>query len=136
MPFLPIGGPASLEIPDEQDEPPTGINLSRYVDIANGTYRLRDTSTLYATMPNVRQRVVIILRTMTYPKKMTKSFETEIAQEVRKRMRQMVEIEKRATLDGVTVERNADGVRGRALLVVSFTDLSTRERDSVQQEIA
>jgi hypothetical protein len=126
----------SLSIPDEQTPPPEGLNLSRFVSIYDGSYRLRDVDTRYANMPPVRQRVVIMVRTLTYPKKMTKDFEAVITQRVREGMRQMVEVEKRARLDSVLVERHVDGVQGRARLTIEFTDLTTRERDSVQQELA
>lgn len=134
MPILPLAGPAGQYIQEPGTAPSRGLDLSRYVDITRGDYRLRDTDNRYANMPNVRQRVVIMVREMEFPRKMLATFEADVTQRVRIGMRQLVEVEKRARLDGVIVQRAADGVQGRGLLTISYTDLTTNIRGSVARE--
>lgn len=134
MPILPLAGPVGHYVQEPDIPPANGLDLSRFVDISRGEYRLRDTDGRYANMPNVRQRVVIMVREMTFPRKMTASFEADVTQRVRVGMRQLVDVEKRARLDGVIVERAADGVQGRASLLISYTDLTTNIRDEVRHE--
>jgi hypothetical protein len=128
-PFNPI-----WTIAEQQLEPPQDLELSRFLDISNGTYRLRDTSSLYATMPNVRQRVVILVRTMTWPLKQGKTFEADIKQRIRNGMRQMIDVEKVARLDGVFVTKHANGIWNRASVTISFTDLSTNQPEELVVE--
>lgn len=119
------------------DELSDKVPNARYIGINNGDFQALEDGSL-ADMPPVRQRVIIALATekgsaaglewlgMTLPKKIDASFETAARNAVRLALYQMIEVEKVLRLDAVIVEKRT---QGRVVLTVSYTDLTTLERE-------
>jgi hypothetical protein len=127
------GTPAVAQAPPAN--PPEG---ARYLNPATRDYE-RDDEGEYKRMPVTRQRVLLALTTLfnsssvlvnqglKLPKKMDVHFEQRVRVAVQNELAFLVS-EGAMRLDGVTVERTTIG---RARIKVDFTDLATRERDSV-----
>lgn len=127
------GTPAVAQAPPES--PPEG---ARYLNPSTRDYE-QGSDGEYKRMPITRQRVLLALTTLynsssvligqglKLPRKMDRHFEQRARVAVETVLRPLV-LERAIRLDGVAVERTSTG---RARIRVDFTDLATRQRDSV-----
>jgi len=119
-------------------------SLSRYIDPANGDYSLDASSRLPNTMPPVRQRVLLAIRTVlgsakglprfgiARPRKMGLSFRREMTDSIRVALLQMTDVEKVVVLQRVDVEIVNTS---RAHIVINYIDLTTGEKDVVSDSV-
>lgn len=122
-----------------QAPPENAPDGARYLNPASRDYEQGDDGE-YLRMPSTRQRVLLAVMTelgsmsvapndgLRLPKKMNEHFERKAAIEVRRVLQPMIR-EGALRLDAVTtVERVSTG---RARIRIDFTDLATRQRDSL-----
>lgn len=133
-------GPFGTGSPAEAPEPPTGSAGSRWIDPGTRDYALDGETGQLKQMPGVRQRVLLALATIQgsastaprfgvrLPTKMGTTFEAECRQATQAALRHLTDLEQVIRVDQILVER---GARSRARVTVSYTDISTGERDSV-----
>lgn len=141
----PLGSPFGIGTPVTATEPPTGkLSLSRYLNPGTGAPQADSATGHLATMPRVRQRFLILLRTLRgsssvlpefgldLPVKMDGTFERRCEASIRAGAASMTDVEKVARIDGIAVTRLA---LGRVHVVVSFTDLTTGTADQASAVI-
>lgn len=138
----PLGtGPLSLGAPLEVATIPTGTgSLSRWINPGSGDYEQDEATLQLKSMPPVRQRVVLIMRTLRgsstvlpnlgveKPDRMDETFERVMAQNVRDAYYQLTHVEKVIRIERVMVGRVSTG---RADVLMAYTDLTTGEPDVV-----
>lgn len=133
----PLGSPFALGIPATASEPATATELSRYIDPNNGTYRIDASSGVYGTMPATRQRVLLALMTLRgsstvlpdfgliMPRKLGPSTLAQVQDAVRRALSHLTGV---ITIDAIELKRTHPG---RGEVNVSFTDITSGERDEV-----
>jgi len=127
---------------DDAPLPPTGAWGSRYINPQTGDYATDPQTLQLQQMPGVRQRFLMRLKTIpgsssvrpldgtTLPRRLDATTEQEVDNNVRIAMRQETDVEKVASIQSVRVTRDPAN-SGRALIVVSYTDLTTGLADQV-----
>lgn len=133
--------PAGFAVAPELADPPTDYPTeSRFIDPISKDW-VPDTGNSYEwqRMPTTRQRVFLALTTVKgsnaalfgfgfdLPRKMDSAFDRRVTTAVQSALYQLLQVERRITLDSVSVERTAQ----RAVITVSYTDLETGEEDTV-----
>lgn len=136
---MPLGsGPFGLGTPLPAAPPPVGPAGCRFINPVTKDYEVDSDTGQLKQMPGNRQRVLLALMTLQgsssvlpqfgarFPKKMGNTFEARCQQEARRALRQLTEVEGVIRIDGITVTR---GLSGRALIVVSWTDLESETQE-------
>lgn len=131
--------PFGTGTPAVAQAPPTSAPVeARYVNPATKDYE-QDGEGEYKRMPKTRQRVLLAVTTLfnsssvlvgeglQLPKKMDRHFDQRMRVAVQSVLAFLIK-ERAIRLDGVTVERPPVG---RANTRIDYTDLATRQRDSV-----
>lgn len=129
--------PFGFGTPATAPEPPTvGPVLTRYINPSTGDYALNAATGQFQGMPSTRQRILLVVKTVLgsssakrrlgikVPGKIDQTFERSVENSIRLGLRRMVEIEKVLRINSLTVTAGADGNPGRALVLMSYTDLS------------
>ncbi len=140
--LFPIGvGPFGLWTPDEAPPPPTGNVGSRWIDPATRDYSINESTKNLKQMPAVRQQVLLALMTIkksaatvprfgaSFPSKMNETFEIESKNSCRIALAHLTESDPPT----IRIEK-IDIVKGRnsrAEGTLTYTDISTGERDTV-----
>jgi phage baseplate assembly protein W len=131
-------GPFGLGTPVTATAPPDGPAGSRFINTA-GDYEQDSTTRQLKQMPPVRQAVMLALRTLQgsssalptfgvrLPRKMGDTFESEVRSAIAAALNHLTSAN-RITLDRVTAVK---GIGGRAKITVSYTDIESGKRDSV-----
>jgi phage baseplate assembly protein W len=143
----PIGStPFGTATPVAAPLPPTdGPALARYINPGSRDYALNGTNGQLASMPAIRQRMLLALFTekgsssalpwlgVSMPKKIGTSFERLVHSAVRLACAQLTDIEKVVRIDGIQILD--EGVQGRRYILVSYTDLTTLNEADRNQSI-
>lgn len=139
-----VTSPIALGSPNEVDDIPTGKgSLSRWINPGSGDYEQDPITLQLKSMPSVRQRVVLIMRTMRgsstvmphvgveRPDRMDDTFEYTMKRNVRDAYRQLTHVEKVIRIDQIVVGRTSTG---RATVLMVYTDLTTGQSDRASSE--
>lgn len=135
-------GPGTLAV---ATDPPYGpADLSRWVSPGTGSAELDTETGHLATMPTVRQRMLLILRTrrgsvvgmpdfgVELPTIIDEQFPRRVEMSIRASAVQLTDIERLVKIDSITVQTTA---LGRAQVSVSYTDLTSSESARVSATI-
>ena len=134
--------PWGLESEDAAPVPPLeSRTMVRYIIPQPGEYEIDPATGQFKRMPAVRQRFLLkattvlgsssVLRDMgiKLPGEMDSTFVARMQAAIRVAFRQETDVDKVARIEQIIVERNP---RGRAGVLVHYTDLTTGESDTVQ----
>jgi phage baseplate assembly protein W len=142
----PVGStPFGTSTPVNAPDPPTaGPALARYINPGTGDYELDTDVGQLASMPAVRQRMMLIGLTehgssatlpdlgIIVPKKIDEAFENKLRVAIMRAYRQLTDKERSVRIDGISIEDS--GVMGRRTITISYTDLTTlNEADRSKQ---
>lgn len=118
-------------------EPPTMV---RYINPVTRQLEISTATGHFVSMPRLRQRVLIILMTvrgsssvlqrfgLEVPDKILSTIQADMQQSVARAFDRMVRVEKSMRIDDVTIDV---GSFGRVGIVLTYTDLATRQSDQV-----
>lgn len=123
----PIGStPFGIGTPDDA---PADVGPSigaRYIDLVERDYRLVDGD--YARMPETRQRVILALLRVAIPRRIDPAALAQLQSSARAALQFLVD-DGVVRIDSITMENTQVG---RVAPVLSFTDLTTGERDDLK----
>jgi len=134
----PLGTPCGVGSIAAAPSPPTGASsFVRYVHAGSRDLEVDPSTGHLATMPLVRQRVLLAVLTaynssgvlkfgLKAPRYIGTWFERDMETAVRAAMAQLTDIERVARLNSVLVERLGSG---RARVTIDYTDLTTGESE-------
>lgn len=135
-------GGAPLGIGDPADPtavPDAKTSVCRWLDPISGDYQIATRGGQLRQSSGVLQRVLLAVKTVLgsslcvstlgtrFPKTQTKTFETEVAAEVRRVLRGMTDDEKVMRIDSLTVSRGGS----RFAIDLEFTNFQTGAAESV-----
>lgn len=124
-----IGTPVLAADPANQDKQ----LFCRYLNPNSGDYEIDPDTGAMAQMPPVRQRVLIIMRTLRgsssslpglgikLPPKIDETFLISVKNSVREAFRLMTDVEKSLSIDGLQIIRLSSG---RVRIIFAYTDLT------------
>ena len=134
-------GAFGLSTPAVAPDPTTGPVGTRWVNPATKDYEINPQTGNLKQMPNVRQKVLLALLTVQgsattasrfgvkLPTKMGNTFENECKNATRSALAHLTNVaDPEISIDSIDVLR---GKSSRALITVSYTDLTTGEKDQV-----
>lgn len=134
-------GAFGLSTPDVAPEPPTGSVGTRWINPATKDYEINPATNNLKQMPDVRQKVLLAILTIqttattaprfgvSLPSKMGTTFENECKNATRAALAHLTTAaDPEIRIDRIDVER---GKASRAQITVSYTDLTTGEKDTV-----
>lgn len=118
---------------------PEPVAGSRFIDPVTRDYVFDSATGHLGQMPPLRQRVLLTLMTqlgssavpgfgVRLPPKIDRTFVSSSTAMVRSALRQLTDVERIMRIDDITVDTGGS----RAAITVSYTDLTTGERDSVR----
>jgi len=135
-----LGTPITSPVPADQKDQ----NYCRYINPNTGDYEVFEENGTLAQMPGVRQRVLLIARTLKgsssvlpklgikLPPKIDESFEITVRNSIKEAFRPMTDVEKVLRLDGILVGRLP---AGRVSIVIAYTDLTLPESEIAPLEL-
>src|SRR6478609_537906 len=139
--LFPVGlGPCGFGTPISADPIPAGPVGCRFIDPSTGDYAIDIATRQFQQMPPLRQRVLLALTTLfrsnnavpgfgiKLPQKLGSNYQVEVTNAVNAAVYQLTSIEKIMQIDSIVAQK---GSGGRSLITVSYTDLTTKQKDSV-----
>lgn len=130
--------PFGYGTPASQGLAPIKVIVSNFVGV-NKDYEIDEKTGELAQMPVTRQRVFLAISEtlrssvarpldgILLPKKITEKFEREVADAVTKALYQLIEVDEVIEIDSIEVVHEGS----RAKIIVSYTDLSTKQLETV-----
>tara|TARA_R100001163_G_scaffold65402_1_gene62450 strand:+ start:340 stop:786 length:447 start_codon:yes stop_codon:yes gene_type:complete len=135
-----VGTPILAPLPaDQQDQ-----KFSRYIDPNTGDYEVYSKTGALAQMPGVRQRVLLIAKTLRgsssvlpnmgikLPGKIDEAFVSTVRNSIKEAFREMTDVEKSLRIDGILVNKLTTG---RISVVIAYTDLTVPDFELSPLEI-
>lgn len=110
-----------------------GPALSRYINPGSGDYEIDDTVGQFASMPSLRQRVLLVLNTdfgtstalpelgINRPKKITEAFVAQTLAAVRRAFYRLTDVERVMRIEDVQIVKQTTG---RVQITVVYRDLT------------
>jgi len=127
-----FGTPVSAPLPATQ-----GPALSRYIDPGSGDYRIDAKTGQFASMPSLRQRVLLIMNTeigscvampqlgIPRPKKIDQSYVAATRSAVRKAFYRLTDVERVMQIQDIVIEKRSSGRVEMTLIYRDLTATST-----------